>query len=296
MDMTLLVLAAGIGSRYGGLKQMEGFGPNGETILEYSVYDALQAGFTEFVFVIRKDIEEDFRSRILDRLPDHLNIRLCYQELDKLPEGYSVPGGRTKPWGTGHAVWVARQEVSGPFALVNGDDFYGRKGFQSIARHFRDKEHHAVVAYPLRQTLSPHGSVSRGLCTVDEEGQLAGLDEIVNIAPRDGVLVGQKNGADYEVSADALVSMNLFGFQPSLFDALDRDLKVFMEASGSALKSEFYITAVIDRMIENKEAVVDVLTSEDSWLGVTNPEDKARVIDGIRKLVDSGVYPAPLWS
>lgn len=295
MDMTLLVLAAGIGSRYGGLKQMEGFGPDGETILEYSVYDALRAGFTEFVFVIRKAIEKDFRERILSRLPRDLNVKLCFQELDKLPEGYSVPEGRTKPWGTGHAVWVAREDVSGPFALVNGDDFYGRKGFESIARHFRDRTCHAVVAYPLSQTLSLHGSVSRGLCTVNEEGQLSGLDEIVNIAPRAGVLVGQKDGSDYEISADALVSMNLFAFQPSLFEALERDLKAFMETSGNELKSEFYITAVVDRIIEGRETVVDVLTSEDSWLGVTNPEDKARVISGIRGLVDAGVYPTPLW-
>ena len=303
MKTTLLVLAAGIGSRYGGLKQMEGFGPNGETILEYSVYDALRAGFTDFVFVIRKAIERDFREQILNRLPKDLNVRVCYQELDKLPEGFDIPEGRSKPWGTGHAVWVAREVVDSPFALVNGDDFYGQKGFEAIARHFREGsstqsslEHHAMVAYQLRQTLSPHGSVSRGLCTINESGELTGLEEIVNVTDRDGRLIGQRDGEDYEVSRDAPVSMNLFGFQPGIFEALDRKIGTFLTKRGNELKSEFYITTVVNDMIESGEAVVEVLNSDENWLGVTNPEDKTHVIEGIRQLVEAGRYPQKLWS
>ena len=303
MKTTLLVLAAGIGSRYGGLKQMEGFGPNGETILEYSVYDALGAGFTDFVFVIRRAIEQDFREMILDRLPRDLNVRLCYQELDQLPSGFSVPEGRSKPWGTGHAVWVARELIDSPFALVNGDDFYGQKGFEAIAGHFqrgsqtqRTKAHHAMVAYLLRQTLSPHGSVSRGLCTINEHAELTGLEEIVNIADREGRLVGQRDGEDYEVSGDAPVSMNLFAFYPGIFTALDRELRTFLTERGNELKSEFYITSVVNQMIESGEAVVEALSSDENWLGVTNPEDKTHVVEGIRRLIEVGRYPQKLWS
>jgi dTDP-glucose pyrophosphorylase len=301
--MTLLVLAAGIGSRYGGLKQMDGFGPNNETILEYSVFDALRAGFTDFVFVIRKAIEADFRSRILDKLPRNTRVTLCFQELEMLPEGFHVLGGRQKPWGTGHAVWVARNIIESPFALVNGDDFYGRKGFESIANYFRDRkdihdqsERHAMVAYQLDQTLSPHGSVCRGLCDINESGELVGLEEILNIRRTEGRLIGESACNPFEIPEKAPVSMNLFGFYPEIFRALERDMIEFMKHHGSELKSEFYIPAVVNRLIEKKESVVDVLRTDENWLGVTNTEDKAYVVEGIRRLVNNGVYPTPLWS
>lgn len=302
MEKTLLVLAAGMGSRYGGLKQMEGFGPNGETILEYSIYDALQAGFTKFVFVIRKSIEDDFRERILEKLPESIQIKLCFQELETIPDGSVIPDGRVKPWGTGHAVWVARNDIDGPFVLANGDDFYGRKSFVALSEYFDtvnngslECERHAMVAYPLGQTLSSNGSVSRGLCHLNESGELEGLEEISMIKWNEGVLMGIRGDSSFEIEETAPVSMNLFGFFPQIFRSIDNDLKAFMKRSGSELKSEFYIPEVVNGLIERKTASVDVLKTEEKWLGVTNPEDKDYVKEGIGELVKSGIYPAPLW-
>jgi len=298
--MTLLVLAAGMGSRFGGLKQMEGFGPNGETILEYSLYDARLAGFTEFVFVIRRDLESEFRERILSRLPSDLKVRLCYQELSDLPEGYTVPEGRTKPWGTGHAVWVAREVVRHPFALVNADDFYGRSGFQAIAMCFRESLHsptrpHAVVAYDLKQTLSGHGSVSRGVCEVDSEGCLVQVKEHTAIRETHGRIVSEAENPPVELPANTPVSLNLLAFQPSVFAVLDREWHAFLERSGSELKSEFYVPTVVNRLAQSPDSEVVVLRATDAWLGVTHKADTERVKAGIREHVERGIYPSPLW-
>lgn len=300
MDKTLLVLAAGMGSRYGGLKQMDCFGPNGETILEYSVYDALKAGFTDIVFVIRKSIEADFKSCILDRLPKSINVRVCFQELDVLPEGFSVPSDRSKPWGTGHAVWVAKSEVQSPFALVNGDDFYGRNSFVNMGKYFDSNpvwnQKHAMVAYELGRTLSPHGSVSRGLCEIDENSRLIGLEEITEIKRVEGHLLGIREHGSFEIADSAQVSMNLFGFYPEVFDSIERDLISFIKSSGNELKSEFYIPTVVNELISSGEASIDVLNTDEEWLGVTNPQDKQYVIEGIQKHIDSGQYPSNLWA
>lgn len=300
MDKTLLVLAAGMGSRYGGLKQMDGFGPNGETILEYSVYDALKAGFTDIVFVIRKSIKADFKSCILDRLPKSINVRVCFQELDVLPEGFSVPSDRSKPWGTGHAVWVAKDIVRSPFALVNGDDFYGRNSFLNMGKYFDSNpvwnHKHAMVAYDLGRTLSPYGSVSRGLCELDENSRLIGLEEISEIKRTEEKLLGVREGGAFEIADKAQVSMNLFGFYPEVFDAIERDLISFIKSSGNELKSEFYIPSVVNELISSGEASIDVLNTDEEWLGVTNPQDKQYVIEGIQKHIDSGKYPSNLWA
>ena len=297
MEKTLLVLAAGMGSRYGGLKQMEGFGPRGETILEYSIYDALEAGFSRFVFVIRASIEADFRMQVLERLPRDLNVHLCFQELDKLPNQYDVPEGRVKPWGTGHAVWVARDLVPGPFAVVNGDDFYGRSGFRQLSDYFSQslKGNHAMVAYPLGKTLSKTGSVSRGICKVDENEQLLEVREVVGIRKNSAGLVSESS-SPVELGEETPASMNLFGFDGSVFEAIDHDFGVFLEQEGAGLKSEFYIPTVVNHLLESGSGKIQVLRSEDDWMGVTNPQDRAQVVEGIRKLVNAGVYPESLWN
>jgi len=298
MEKALLVLAAGMGSRYGGLKQMEGFGPQGETILEYSIYDALRAGFSRFIFVIRKSIEADFRERVLSRLPRELDCQLCFQELEKLPVGHSVPQGRQKPWGTGHAVWVARDLISGPFAIVNGDDFYGRNGFQQLAQFFESPDEvasHAMVAYPLGRTLSESGAVSRGICRVNEQGELLEMREVHGICRVRGQ-VSAETESPVPLSEDSLASMNLFGFAATIFDNLDRDFLQFLLAHGSEQKSEFYIPSVVNQLLKDDEGKIQVLKSLDDWMGVTNPDDRKRVVAGIRTLIDSGVYPESLWT
>ncbi len=304
MDISLVVLAAGLGSRYGGLKQLEGFGPNGETILEYSIYDAFQAGINEVVFIIRKSIEADLKEKIISRLPSHIQYKIVYQELDALPEPYKCPVERQKPWGTGHAVWCARNAVTTPFALVNGDDFYGAQGFQQIVKGFENttldfqkNHHHCIISYPLGQTLSPHGSVSRGLCKINDDGSLSGIDEIVNITENEN---GEWVGTDPEgnprvVGVSDPVSMNLFGFSPKLFDRIDSLFHEFLQKNLIKPKAEFYIPTVVNDVIRSGTGKIRVEKSQDQWFGVTNPGDKEHVGNGIQQLVKSGKYPSPLW-
>jgi len=298
MEKTLLVLAAGLGSRFGGLKQMEGFGPSGETILEYSLFDAYRAGFRRFVFVIRREIEADFRVRILSRLPAYLHWEICYQELDLLPDGYSFPEGRSKPWGTGHAVWVAREKIRGPFAIVNGDDFYGRSGFEQLVKFFNATElsgsKHCLVAYPLGRTLSDSGSVSRGICVVNASKELVAMKEVHGIREENDRIVSDSE-SPLELVANTPASMNLFGFQKSVFDAIDQDFLRFLEHSGSEMKSEFYIPSVVNGLLEDNGASFKVLESADDWMGVTNPDDRSKVEKGIESLVEQGVYKPSLW-
>ena len=296
MEKTLLILAAGLGSRYGGLKQMEGFGPSGETILEYSLFDAYRAGFRKFVFVIRKAIELDFKSGILSRLPDYLKWELCFQELDALPSGFTVPGDRQKPWGTGHAVWVARNSIEGPFAIVNGDDFYGRDGFVQLANFFdlSDSTNHAMVAYPLGRTLSTAGSVSRGICVTDVSHRLLEMREVHGIRKQQGSIVCDSE-CPVELHDTTPASMNLFGFQRSIFESVEQDFLAFLRHSGKELKSEFYIPSVVNGLLQEGSTAFKVFQSADDWMGVTNPEDRAQVEKGIQQLVESGVYPSRLW-
>jgi hypothetical protein len=296
MQLTLVVLAAGMGSRYGGLKQMEGFGPGGETLLEFSIYDALKAGFERFVFVIRRQIEDDFRARVLSRLPANLHVELCFQELDALPEGWRVPSGRVKPWGTGHAVWVARSLLQGPFAIVNGDDFYGRDGFERLAAHFRATfgRVHAMVAYPLGKTLSETGTVSRGICVVNGGGGLMEVREVGGIR-RDGQSIVCETASPVRLQEETPASMNLFGFGESILEQLHADFVSFLEAHGHEQKSEFYIPSVVNHLVAEGLEPVQVLRTVGDWMGVTNPGDRPSVVAGILRQVDAGVYPPQLW-
>lgn len=301
MELTLLVLAAGMGSRYGGLKQVEGVGPSGETLLEYNLYDALEAGFDRVVFVIREAIREDFVDRVCSRLPERVSYQLVFQELDTLPAGFDAFPERTKPWGTGHAVWCARNAVKGPFAMINADDLYGRASFDCLGEFLRKVPDggalQAMVAYRLGLTLSEGGTVSRGLCERDGQGMLRGITEVHGIGRQlDGSIGYVGQGADVaHLPHDHPVSMNLFGFTPEVFEWTERALVSFLSNHGRDLKAECYIPAVIDEAIRDGRTSVRLLDTPDFWLGVTHPSDRQHVVDGIRQKVDSGFYPSPLW-
>lgn len=298
MQATLLILAAGMGSRYGGLKQLESVGPSDETLLDYSIYDALRAGFTRVVFVIRRDFDEEFRAKIGRLYEDQIEVDYVYQELDALPEGFAVPAGRIKPWGTGHAIWCAREAITGPFAAINADDFYGAAGFQVLADFFRrDQQQFAMVGYRLDRTLSEHGSVSRGVCVSDAQGRLLTVEEFTNIGRTAGAI--QSPRADGELvtfRGDETVSMNFWGFQPSVFPLLEERLREFLQAHGQKEKSEFYIPFAVGDMIARHAAQAAVLTSDAEWFGVTYREDRDAVVAAIARLVAQGIYPATLWT
>ena len=293
---TLFILAAGMGSRFGGLKQMEPFGPSGETILDYSVYDALRAGFGKIVFVIRKEMEKPF-AEIVERFQSHIAIGLVFQELETLPEGFSVPDGRTKPWGTTHAVLMAAEAIHEPFAVINADDFYGAESFRVIAEHLQSgTEDYAMAGFRLRNTLSDFGSVARGVCQVSSDGYLQSVVENMGIE-RDGT--GAKNtdaaGNISRFTGDEPVSMNFWGFTPGVFPLLRQEFLTFLKSHGTELKSECYLPTVVDRLIAAGQARVRVLTTGSAWFGVTYREDRAHVVEQIRLLAESGAYPKQLW-
>lgn len=301
---TLLVLAAGMGSRYGGLKQLDAVGPNGETIMDYSVYDAARAGFGKVVFVIRRDIEEAFRTHIGDRYAGMIDVRYAFQELDRLPAGFSVPEGREKPWGTGHAILMAEDLIAEPFAVINADDFYGAEGYRvagDYLRQARDGERadYFMVGYRLGNTLSDHGSVSRGICHTDAEGHLTDLVETHGIERFEGGVRApdpESPGEWVSLTGDETVSMNLWGFTPSIFTHLDTLFRDFLNAQGGEPKSEFYIPFVVNQLIQEGKATAKVLRCDATWYGVTFREDKAGVQQGIAEMVRQGVYPSPLSS
>jgi hypothetical protein len=302
MKPTLLVLAAGMGSRYGGLKQMDPMGPNGETVLDYSVYDAIRAGFGKVVFIIREDFADAFRSSVGARFAGKIEVDYAFQKLEDLPEGFSVPEGRTKPWGTAHAVRAARHVVDGPFAVINADDFYGADAYQSIARWFggsaeeAGKDHYSMVGYPLKNTLSEHGSVNRGICQTDAGGLLTDVEEVVDIArDEDGIVRGTAlDGSRREIADICPVSMNFWGFTRSFFDQIEEHFTTFLTEKGGEQKSECYIPTVVDDLIRHEKADCRVLDTTSSWFGVTYPEDKPHVVASIAKLVEKGEYPSPL--
>lgn len=293
---TLLILAAGMGSRYGGLKQLDAVGPSGEAIIDYSIYDALQAGFGKIVFIIRKELEQAFRERFGKMLEGNVPYSFAYQELDMLPEGYSIPEGREKPWGTGHAVWCARNHIDGPFAVINADDFYGREAYKTLAAAMQQNTRdHMMVAYYLKNTLSKHGHVSRGVCTTDSENYLIDVQEHTRISIKDGKVVFDDNGRLKELSPDLPVSMNFWGFRPSYFEWLDKYFTEFLDNHGKELKSEYFIPTVVNHLINSGKERVKVLTSDAQWFGVTYREDKEEVMQRIAALTSRGVYPEPLW-
>ena len=297
MQPTLLVLAAGIGSRYGGLKQVEPVGPGGEIILEYSIFDAIRSGFGKVVFVIRKEIEEVFESEIAARIAGRLPYQYAYQELDKLPPAFSgsVIEGRAKPWGTGHAVWVAKEQVQGPFAVINADDFYGPKAFSEVGRHLQTPDAgYAMVGFRLDQTLSENGSVSRGVCSVTGDGHLKSVVEYTDVQRLNGKIVAHDPEGVF--SGNEAVSMNFWALQPDIFERLESQFVEFLEQRGQELKSEFYLPAAVDRIVASGQRPVQVLRSDDRWFGVTYPQDKQMVAEGIRKVIGAGTYPERLWN
>ncbi len=296
MQPTLLVLAAGMGSRYGGLKQIDPVGPSGETVLDYAVFDALRAGFGRVVFVIRRDFEEIFRAQIGAKYAGRVAVDYVFQSLDALPAGRTPPAGREKPWGTGHAVWCAREAVREPFAVINADDFYGVDSFAQLARFLTSDAaasrtgavQFAMVGFRLANTLSEHGAVARGICTAGAGGRLESLTE------RTGILAVDV-GLGRAFSGDEIASMNCWGFTPALFAGLDRQFGAFLAERGGELKAEFYLPAAVSTMIAQGEATVRVLPTESAWFGVTYREDKPRVVAAIAELVRAGKYPAKLF-
>jgi hypothetical protein len=295
---TLLVLAAGMGSRYGGLKQIDPVGPEGETIIDYSIFDAMRAGFGKLVFVIRHDIEDAFREAIGARFEKRLAVEYVFQELNKLPEGFSVPPNRTKPWGTGQAILMAENAIHEPFAAINADDFYGAASFRVLAEHLRSgSPDYAMVGFTLRNTLSEFGSVARGACQVGPDGYLLGVRELTKIE-KDGT--GAKytdaSGAGHRLTGDEPVSMNMWGFTTSLFPHLREQLIEFLKRHGQEEKSEIYIPLVVNDLVSTRKERCNVLRTSDAWFGVTYREDRPFVVEGIRGLIARGDYPKKLWT
>lgn len=294
---TLLVMAAGMGSRYGGLKQIDPVGPHGETIIDYSIYDAMRAGFGKLVFIIRKDIEAPFKEMVGARFEKRIPVEYAFQELDKLPAGFTVPEGRTKPWGTTQAVLMAEDVIHEPFAVINADDFYGAEAYKVMADHLKSgSPDYAMVGFTLRNTLSDFGSVARGVAQVNSDGYMEGIQELTKVE-RDGD--GAKNTDDAgivtKLAGDEPVSMNFWGFTPRVFGQLHGVFNRFLEKSGKELKTESYVPTAVNELLAAGQAKVKVLRSSDPWFGVTYREDRQHVVDSIGEQIKSGKYEAPLW-
>lgn len=301
MKPTLFVLAAGMGSRYGGLKQLDGLGPHGETIMDYSIYDALKAGFGKVVFVIRKDFEDDFRQKVLSKYEGHIPVDVVFQSINDLPEGYTCPADRTKPWGTNHAVLMGKDAIKEPFAVINADDFYGRNAFEVIAKELsrpRDRKgDYCMVGFRVGNTMTENGSVSRGVCTTGADGNLTGVVERTSISyDKDGRIVfTDENGQEQTLEPNTPVSMNLWGFTPDYFDYSEREFKKFLDEKIDTPKSEFFIPLCIDTLIKNGEAAVKVLDTDSKWFGVTYSADRPGVVEKFAELHASGEYPEKLF-
>ncbi len=300
MVPSLLILAAGMGSRYGGLKQVDSFGPSGEAIIDYSIYDAMQAGFRKVVLVIRKSMEDDFRNFFEGRFSSDLDLHYVYQELDQIPNGLEVPDGREKPWGTGHAVMVAASQIEEPFVIINADDFYGggsyRLAFDYLSSLDTKESNYCIIGYQVSKTLSDHGHVSRAICEMDGERNLQGLVERTQIFREDGQIVYRDdNDGLVPVAENTNVSMNMMGFTPTIFHNLEASFMKFIQQHISEMKSEFFLPNVVGELIQDNKAKVKVLSSDESWFGVTYKEDKEIVIGKIKDLVDKGKYSSPLW-
>jgi hypothetical protein len=303
-DPTLVILAGGIGSRYGGLKQADPIGPNGELIIHYSVYDALQAGFGHVVFLIRRDIEDAFRERIGNQVEKHTDVTYIFQDLENTPAGFTIPPGRVKPWGTGHAALCCRDAVHGNFAAINADDFYGATAFKTLAAHLQTAQdtpsayEYSMVGYVLRNTLSEHGHVARGVCQVGPDGYLEGIQERLHIEPlSDGIKDRLEDGSWVPFAADSIVSMNMWGFTPSFFRELEARFPIFLAQSvpSNPLKTEFLLPNIVGELVLAKKARVKVLPTDEKWFGVTYQADRPRVQVAMRELIAQGRYPARLW-
>lgn len=299
-SVTLLVLAAGMGSRYGGLKQLDSVGPNGETVIDYSVFDAIRAGFNKVVFIIREDFKEEFKLSIGEKFQDRIEVEYAFQKLDELPPGYTIPNDRTKPWGTGHAILSAMQTVRDPFAVINADDFYGQLAYQKIYNYLSETPvdtlpaNYCMVGYPLKNTLSEHGSVSRGICSVSEDDKLNSVRELTHIVKKHSEIFNEVNGEKESLTGDEVVSMNMWGFSPQVFIQLERLFSEFLKKNLNVLSSEFYIPFAVDNLIQSGTATVEVLETTEKWFGVTYQEDKVQVQKAILSLIQHGDYPSSI--
>jgi UTP-glucose-1-phosphate uridylyltransferase len=297
---TLLVLAAGMGSRYGSLKQVDKLGPSGETITDYSIYDAIRAGFGKVVFVIRKSIEVDFKE-VFNKFNDKIEVEYVYQELENVPDGIKVPTDRQKPWGTGHAVMVAAEKINTPFAVINADDFYGAGSFQTIAKHLSktyssDIGAYCMVGYKLENTLSEHGYVSRGVCETTKKNILKSIVERTQIQRiKEKIVYKEAEEIWKPLTGNEIVSMNFWGFPPTVFKHLKEKFKIFIENNYQNLKSEFYLPFAVNDLINEGKAKVTVLQTPDLWFGVTYKEDKETTISKLRELIEKKIYPNNLW-
>ena len=291
-DITLLIMAAGMGSRYGGLKQLDSVGPNKETIIDYSVYDAIRAGFNKVVFVIRREFQGEFKSMITDKFSGKIQVEFAFQELANLPNGFSCPAAREKPWGTGHAILITKDLIKEPFVAINGDDFYGLESFKVVAEYYQNRgEDFSMVAFQLDNTLSEFGSVTRGLCTLNGDK----LDSVIETSGLRLSKNRMQSDRDILLNGKEPVSMNVWGFTPDLFGFLEPMFKNFLEKKGSELKSEFLIPSVINSLIQNNRKSVHILHSSAKWFGVTYKKDKPHVIEEIKNLIARGVYPEKLF-
>lgn len=301
MDTTLLILAAGMGSRYGGMKQIDSFGPSGETIMDYSIYDAIRAGFDRFVFVISPQMEEEFRAKYIKRFPSHLKTDCVIQSVDNIPAGLTLPENRIKPWGTAHAVLMAKDAIKEPFAVINADDFYGKDSYRIMNEFLKttgkeENGQYCMVGFELQKTVSEYGSVARGVCQVDDHGFLSGMNERIKIYLKEGGIVFEnEDGSVHPLKPMDTVSMNLFGFTPDFFGHIEEVFKKFIKENIQNPKAELYIPVVVDKLIKAGKARMSVLQTPESWFGVTYQEDKPHVLSAIRTLVESGQYPDSLW-
>jgi len=301
---TLVIMAAGMGSRYGGLKQIDPVGLNGEIIIDYSIYDALKAGFVNIVFIIKESIECDFRKIIGDRIEKYCDVTYVYQEINILPEGFNVPDGRVKPWGTGHAIMLCKELVNEPFAVINADDYYGAASFQTLSDYLANTPeteeiaNYYMVGYSLKNTLTDHGHVARGVCKINDQGYLTEIHERTHIKKLgEGAKYSEDGGKTWvELSVESIVSMNMWGFTPDIFSELEKLFPQFLKQTNDLNNSEFFIPEVVSKLIEFNKASVQVIQTPERWVGVTYREDKSMVEDYIASLISEGKYPEKLWS
>ena len=288
-DITLIVMAAGMGSRFGGLKQIEPVGKNGEAILDFTVYDAIKAGFTKVVFVIKHAIENDFKEFVGSRIAKKIKVEYVFQEIDKLPDGFTAPDDRQKPWGTAHAILCCKDVVNEPFAVVNADDFYGRSALQKVAEFLKQEENnYCMVGFRLANTLTENGSVSRGVCEIDNQNCLTKVTERTKIID---CKYTEDDGKSWtSLSPDTVVSMNLWGFMPDIFEFIEKGFKEFLKTNINLPKSEYYLPTVVSSLIDNGQKNVEVLVAEDKWYGITYKEDKQKVVNAIGAMIDAGIY------
>jgi len=301
MKPTLVILAAGIGSRFGGIKQLDKIGPHGETIVDYSIFDAVRAGFGKVIFIIKESIEQDFKEMFVEKLQDQVEIDYIFQELWMVPEGILISGDRQKPWGTGHALLMAAGKINGPFAVINSDDFYGRGAYQSIADYYQkltssETNEYCMVGYTLENTVSDNGYVSRGICHADAASNLIDVVERVHIERiPSGIAYKDEEGRFINIPGNSVVSMNFWGFTPSFFGFLKTGFDAFLRKNARDLKAEFFIPTVVNEMIKSSMATVKVLNCGERWFGMTYKEDREIVVKSIRKLIKGGGYPEKLW-